>query len=34
MSKKGYGFSYFAKNVDKILSSRYSQELFDSTRQI
>ena len=27
---KGYGFFYFAKNIGKIISNKYSQKLVDS----
>ena len=31
---KGYGFLSFAKNMDKHLSSKYSQKLLDSAKKI
>ena len=30
---KGYGFLSFAKNIDKNLSNKYGQKLFDSTKK-
>ena len=29
---KGYGLSYFAKNMDKNLSNKYGQKLFDTAK--
>ena len=30
---KGYGFLFFAKNMGKSLSNKYSQKLFDSAKK-
>ena len=30
---KGYGFSFFAKNIGKNISSKYSQKLVDSAKK-
>ena len=30
---KGYGFSSFAKKIDKNISSKYSQKLVDSAKK-
>ena len=30
---KGYGFSYFAKNIGKNISNKYSQKLADSAKK-
>ena len=29
---KGYGFSTFAKNIDKTVSTKYSQNLLDNAK--
>ena len=30
---KGYGFLFFAKNIDKYISSKFSQKLVDSVKK-
>ena len=31
---KGYGFLFFAKNLRKILSSKYQEKLYDKTKNL
>ena len=31
---KGYGFLFFAKNFRKILSSKYEEKLYDTTKNL